>query len=271
MFSIGEFSKITGLTVKTLRFYHEQGVLVPSRVDGQSGYRYYADNKVETARIIVRLRALEFPLHDITQILNAHEDDGDILDYLERQKRSLQEKMKQYREMDQSLEQIINQEMEARRTMTDQTFDIVEKRVDPLLVAGIRMKGAYSDCGKGFSTIGKRFGRHLCGKPLLLHFDDEYKEDDAEFEACIPVRKGGTKDGVTVHEIPGGECVALLHKGPYDDIGRSYAKIFEYVNERGYKYEVPTRELYLKGPGMLFKGNPKNYLTEIQLLIKERS
>ncbi|MEX2120445.1 MAG: MerR family DNA-binding transcriptional regulator [Pirellulales bacterium] len=39
-FSIGEFSKITGLTVKTLRFYHEQGLLVPSCVGEETGYRY---------------------------------------------------------------------------------------------------------------------------------------------------------------------------------------------------------------------------------------
>ncbi len=50
MFSIGEFSKLTGLTVKTLRFYHEQGLLKPSAVDDQTGYRYYAADKIEAAR-----------------------------------------------------------------------------------------------------------------------------------------------------------------------------------------------------------------------------
>ena len=50
MFSIGEFSKITGLTVKTLRFYHER--LAPTAIDDQSGYRYYDADKVELARTI---------------------------------------------------------------------------------------------------------------------------------------------------------------------------------------------------------------------------
>ena len=52
MFSIGEFSKMTGLTVKTLRFYHDQGILEPSHVESGSGYRFYAPAKVETARVI---------------------------------------------------------------------------------------------------------------------------------------------------------------------------------------------------------------------------
>jgi DNA-binding transcriptional MerR regulator len=43
VFSIGEFSKITGLTVKTLRFYHEQQLLPPASIDDRSGYRYYSD------------------------------------------------------------------------------------------------------------------------------------------------------------------------------------------------------------------------------------
>jgi len=46
MYSIGEFSQVTGLTIKTLRFYHEQGVLAPSRVDPHSGYRYYDDQQM---------------------------------------------------------------------------------------------------------------------------------------------------------------------------------------------------------------------------------
>ena len=58
LFSIGEFSRVTGLTVKALRFYHEEEVLVPAEVDGVTGYRYYADRQVETARAVKFLREL---------------------------------------------------------------------------------------------------------------------------------------------------------------------------------------------------------------------
>jgi effector-binding domain-containing protein len=46
-----------------------------------------------------------------------------------------------------------------------------------------------------------------------------------------------------------------------------YAKILSEAGRRDLKISLPTREMYLKGPGMIFKGNPKNYLTEIQLPI----
>jgi len=50
-YSIGEFSQITGLSVKTLRFYHEKGILLPSSVDEATGYRFYQADKIEKARI----------------------------------------------------------------------------------------------------------------------------------------------------------------------------------------------------------------------------
>ena len=102
------------------------------------------------------------------------------------------------------------------------------------------MKGRYSDCGQGFAQIGKGFGRHICGKPFLLHFDSEYKEDDADFEACMPVRKGSSTNGVSVRELGGGRGVTLLYKGPYGDIGRSYSKILAYTKEHGYEIETQS-------------------------------
>ena len=76
-------------------------------------------------------------------------------------------------------------------------------------------------------------------------------------------------DEITVRELPGGRCLSLLHKGPYHGISSSYAQLFAYAKEHGHKITTPTREVYIKGPGMIFKGNPKKYLTEIQMLVGE--
>ena len=119
----------------------------------------------------------------------------------------------------------------------------------------------------GFTRVGKAVGRHICGKAMCLYYDGEYRDDDADFEPCFPIRREVAADGVSVRTLPGGRCLTLVHRGPYDQLGRSYAKIMKAVNERQLKIEVPSREIYLKGPGMIFKGNPKNYLTEIQMLI----
>jgi len=267
LLTIGEFSKVTGLTVKTLRFYQEQGLLSPTVIDEETGYRYYGEQKIEVAAIIVALRKLDFPLAEIAGILHSCAEDADLLDALEAHKKSIQVRMRQDREVAKRLDEIISAQREAKTIMNQPTFDVQEKTLEPLLVAGIRIKGKYSDCGRGFGRIGKRFGRQICGKTLMLHYDTEYKEDAADFEACLPIRNGQSADGISVRELPGGKCVSLLHAGPYDELGRSYAKVFKHVNDRGYQVQMPTREVYLKGPGMVFKGNPKKYLTEIQVVI----
>jgi DNA-binding transcriptional MerR regulator/effector-binding domain-containing protein len=266
-YSIGEFSQITGLSVKTLRFYHEKGILLPSEVDPATGYRFYDAGKIEKARVIMRLRQMEFALEDIAVVLGKCADDADILSYLEQQKQVLQQRIHEDRDIVRSLNEIIAKEKAARQLLENGNFVVEEKAFEPLLVAGIRMKGKYSDCGKGFAQLGKAVGRYLRGKPLCLYYDGEFREDDAEFEPCFPLRKEIAADGISVRTLPAGRCLALVHRGPYDQLGRSYAKILKQANERKMKIAVPTREVYVKGPGMIFRGNPSSYLTEIQLPI----
>jgi DNA-binding transcriptional MerR regulator len=266
MFSIGEFSKLTQLTVKTLRFYHEQGLLVPAFVDPDTGYRYYDQSHIETARGITYLHSLEFSLNDIKQLLQ-NQGDEDLLNLLERQQSAIKERIKLLRKAALSIDQFILEERQAR-AMAQTVNQVQEKILEPLLVAGIRMKGKYSDCGQAFARIGRSLGRFICGKPLLLHYDTEYREEDADFEACMPVRQRKDVNGILARELPGGRCVSLVHQGPYDQLGRSYARVFEHINAQTYEVILPTREVYLKGPGMILKGDPKKYLTEIQILIE---
>lgn len=54
---------------------------------------------------------------------------------------------------------------------------------------------------------------------------------------------------------------------PYTELGKSYERLFAYLHEKGLKAQLPSREVYLKGPGMLFRGNPRKYLTEIQVRV----
>ncbi len=265
MFTIGDFSKITGLTVKTIRFYHEKGLLAPTCVDEQTGYRYYDRSRVERARAIAHLRSLDLSLDEIGEILRTAEDDADLREVMSRQKAVLEARIERYRDVVRSLDAFLNNHEEARRIMAQSTFQVQEKVAAPMTVATLRMKGRYSECGTAFGRIGKRFGRFIRGKPLLLHHDEEYREDDADFEACLPVSGGQSTDGITVRELPAARCVTLLHKGPYEELGQSYAKILEYIRARGYEIVLPTREVYHKGPGMIFRGNPRNYLTEIQV------
>ena len=101
-----------------------------------------------------------------------------------------------------------------------------------------------------------------------LLFDDEYRENDADFEACVPLRRKVDATEVSVRELEGGAAICLKHRGPYHTIGRSYSRLFQFAKENHLERRLPSREVYLKGPGVFFRGNPKKYLTEIQILVR---
>jgi len=267
-YSIGEFSRVTGLSVKTLRFYHEKGILVPTSVDETTGYRFYDADKIEKARVVMQLRQIEFSIEDIAAVFAECNDDADILNHLERQKQFLQQRISEDRDIVHSLGEIIAREKEAKQILEAANYQVEEKTVAPQLVAGLRMKGKYSDCSTGFPRLAKAVGRYISGKALCLYYDGEYREEDANFEPCFPVRKRIEVDGICVRELPGARCLSLIHRGPYDQLGRSYARVLKQAAERQLKVALPTREVYVKGPGMIFKGNPRNYLTEILLPIQ---
>jgi DNA-binding transcriptional MerR regulator/effector-binding domain-containing protein len=268
MFTIGEFSRITGLTVKALRFYHEEGLLAPSCVDDQSGYRYYDASKVDVARTIAFLKQLDFSLAEIRELLQGGDDPAELTAALERQRAAIDERIRKLKKARRSLDEFLMAQREGKTMLTTKaTFQCEEKTLPPMKIAAYRMHAPYKDCGAGFAKIGKTFWSQICGPALLLCHDSEYQEI-ANYETCMPVKSGQSRDGIEVRDLPGGRCVALLHQGPYDQLSRSYEKAMSYVKERGYKLLTPCREVYLKGPGMIFKGNPKNYLTEIQLMIE---
>ena len=269
MYSIGEFSRISGLGVKTLRFYHERGLLVPAAVDEQTGYRYYNTSNIETARIIRALRDFEFSLDDIAVMLSECGDDQDLVGFLERHKHALRDRLRYYQNVIQTIDDLLARERNAWEVPTmGHAFEIEEREIESLVVAGLRMKGKYSDCGSGFSVVAKEIGRHIAGKPMCLFYDGEYQEEDADFEACFPIRKIVKTANAAVRELPRARCVTLLHRGPYNTLGQSYKRVLDYTKTKGYAIDLPTREVYIKGPGMIFKGNPSRYLTEIQLPVR---
>ena len=85
--SIGDFSRMTYLSVKALRHYHDVGVLEPAEIDLSSGYRFYEPNQVGVAQMICRLRDLGMPLDEVKTILQAPDErarDATLLTHLQR-------------------------------------------------------------------------------------------------------------------------------------------------------------------------------------------
>ncbi len=263
MLSIGEFSRVTQLSIKALRLYHEKGILVPDEIDYESKYRYYKSSAVEKALIIKTLKDMGFSLNEIKQIIMEYNDDRQIVGHIEKKLKEIDTTMRKYEDMKQQLSLFL------QRTAAEKTTHPadVEKEVIPdTLICGIRFKGKYDEIGKRYGILSRECGRYARGKPFTLYYDGEYKENDADIEACLEVKKKVTIKGIDCRELKGGRAVTLIHRGPYEELGRSYQKLFEYVTDNNLKTLLPSREQYIKGPGMIFMVNPKKYVTKLMLL-----
>jgi len=268
LLTIGEFSRATALTVKTLRHYHERALLIPARVDPTSGYRYYSEAAIERAGVIKALRELDFSLDAIGEILSECADDADALTFLTEQREAIAARMAHLRSVASVLDSVIRTEKEAK-AMNDTIHEIEDRQIAPLLVAGIRTRGRFAASKAGFKRLGRTFGFGLAGKPGMLIYDEEYKQDDADFEPFFPIKKPKQTDsGIHVRELPAGRALCLVHRGPYDRISGVYARLLAHARKLELSPQAPSREIYIKGPGMLFAGNPEKYLTEVQLFLK---
>ncbi len=265
-YSIGEFSQIVRVSVKALRLYHEKGVLVPDFVDPESGYRYYSQEQIGEARVVGNLKELGFSLSEIKEVLESCEEDGDLLDRLKEKRRELEKRVARFQDSIADIELVVSGQF-SESGYADSGEAVIEKTLPDMLVAGHRLCGRYSDSGQGFRVLGRRAGRFLKGKPMILYFDGEYREEDANFEPCFEVKQVVEHEQLHCRELAGGRALTLLHRGPYETLSGSYARLFAEVKARGLKPLCPSREVYHKGPGMILRGNPKRYLTEIQFLV----
>jgi DNA-binding transcriptional MerR regulator len=267
MLSIGEFSRVTQLTIKALRLYHEKGILIPDRIDYDSKYRYYRSSAVEKALAVKRLKDMGFSLHEIKEIVQECSDDTQMAVHVEKKLQAIEDTLRQYIEMKQNLSLFLqrNKEEQIGHEHTN-PLPAVEKEIVPgMLTAGIRFKGKYHEVGYKFGTLFKAFGRYARGKPFTLYYDGEFKEEGADIEACIQVKKKIDIEGIDCRELKGGKAVTLIHRGPYEELHRSYRRIYEYCREHNLNILLPTREQYLKGPGMIFRGNPRKYITRLMI------
>ena len=265
MFSIGEFSLITRLSVKTLRYYHEEGLLVPDYIDNETGYRYYREQSFEKVIVITMFREMNFSITDIKDIFSLFTDDIEVMDSLLAQKNKIEGAIHRYRKIHTSLEQLIQQIRSNEMDLKNNNYDVEEKNLEDIIFAGIRYNGKYGDMGRFFTLVGKKVGRYIAGRPMALYYDGEYRENDADIEPGFPVLKSISDNEIACRVLPGGKALTIIHRGAYKTLGNSYRKILSCLEEKKLNMKLPTRELYLKGPGIIFKGKPDNYLTEIQI------
>ncbi|MEA4813125.1 MAG: MerR family transcriptional regulator [Anaerolineaceae bacterium] len=265
MYKIGAFSKITGLTVKALRYYDEEELLRPSGYS-EGGYRLYDEADFELAKMIVLLRQFDFSIAETREVISACPNPSDLYSFIEEKKTKIHHQIAEGQQLLARLERYLAEkgQPEAMPLPSCPSFHI--KNLPKQLIVSKRFKGSYSDTPRHLPDLFRAAQGHGSGALFCLYYDDEYCEE-ADIEICLPVNKPVSGTVLKSRELPGISALTVTHQGPYESIGRSYKAIIDHAWQEGLALGLPSRELYVKGPGLLFKGKPQSYITEIQIPI----
>ena len=149
-------------------------------------------------------------------------------------------------------------------------YEIKIKDIEPVLAATLRFSGRSEDAGKHFPDIYKALKGQSSGSPFFCYYNKEFSET-ADIELCVPVSERKELRGIIIKELPRIKAVCTVHTGSYETIRNAYQALTKYISEKNLETDIPAREVYIKGPGMFFKGNPDKYITEIIIPLKEQS
>lgn len=262
MLKIGEFSKLSHLTVKALRFYEKEGLLVPAYTDQWTGYRFYETSQLEGAAKIKAYRQLDLSIEEIKAILSGQDARvifADKVTALKSQREDINVRLS-----------IINHILEDE----EMKYQVTVKEIPSAIIYYSEVKlPKYSDLMKYVPEIGAECMKLnpglKCAEPpyeFCEYLDEEHKETDVLIrhnEAVVDF--GVENDNIKFKKIPAAKVLSILHKGAYEQIGEAYAFIMKYAEENGYKVAGLARECYIDG--IWNKESVDEWLTEIQLPI----
>ena len=244
--SIGDFSQITHLSVKTLRRYHEAGLLQPAEVDPHTGYRHYATTQVPTAQVIRRFRELGMPVREVREVLSATDPQARsalIAGHLER----LESQLGQTQAAVTSLRRLLQP--------PSPPIQVEIRAAAAITTAAIRATVDHSEVIDWYGAAMAELDRSLrtahltpAGPSGGLYDNELFTDDRGSAVVYVPVADPPAIGRVRPFTVPAAELAITVHQGPHDDIDVSYGQLGTYVTEHALAVAGPVRETYLTGP-----------------------
>ncbi|MDA3900572.1 MAG: MerR family transcriptional regulator [Spirochaetes bacterium] len=267
MYRIGLFSKMTKVTIKALRFYEAEGLLVPDYIDPDSGYRYYSSPQLSHVYRIVSLRQCGFSVVQIRQILDGRNIEELFYDQRNKLEEQALETARQLSSVNHYLESVTEAENEK--------YDVILKELPSVIVYSCRMVvDSYDD----YFTVIPKIGEEVCrvnpglccvdDPPycFIMYHDGEYREQRIDIEFCEAVSERGQEtERIKFKEIQSvKQAACALHKGSYSSLPYAYGAVFKWIEDNNLVIVGNPRESYIDGIWNKNK-NDSEWLTELQV------
>lgn len=271
MFQIGEFARLSGLSINTLRHYDATGILRPSRVDPHTGYRAYDAAQLSAVNQILALKDAGFSLEEIARTRADVPSTQALVTLLEAKAGDMRALLLRQQE---KVDRLLNSIFLIKNGGIPIMNEIRIKSTEPILVCAIRRTIDRMAFDQQLEEMWPAVNAHIAqmgGKTvvpcMMLYYDGtwSHKTDTLDIEVIEPI--AGAIEGkgeVIVHTLPAeAEMACIVHVGPFSTIGGTYRALFDWLRQNGYTPKGPLREIYHKGDWAT--DDPAEYVTELQI------
>ena len=247
LLGIGEFAQATHLSIKTLRRYHESGLLEPASVDHRTGYRTYTTAQIPTAQIIRRFRDLDMPLGDIQAVLNA----GDLRtrnDLISAHLARLEENLARTQGVVASLRDLLDQSVSEPSITLRRIEETSVASITEVLDAKDALSWLQGALGELQATLAVQ-RLPITGVAGGIFSKALFTEARGEATVFLPCGGSVRKLGRVVPLIvPATEVAVAVHAGSHRNIDLAYGALATHVTRHALAVDGPIREYYVVGP-----------------------
>ena len=266
LYKIGMFAAMNHVTVKALRFYEEQGLLMPVLIHPQTGYRYYTLSQMAVLHQITALKLAGFTLEEIARI-NSGADEEAVL---------LKKKSELLAKISDLTKQIAVVDGYLSKKKTRLSAPVLIKTIPETTVAFMRIRLESYDClfdrMPAMGALMEKAGC-TCALPeycFTNYLEPGYKDGDILVEICESVVEAKEETrGLQFKTLPAIQAACVFHKGSYRTFSESYETVLRYIEENGYEIAGEIRESYIDG--VWNKEDESQWLSEIQVPVRRRT
>ena len=266
LYKIGMFAAMNHMTVKTLRFYEEQGLLMPALIHPETGYRYYTLSQMAVLHQISALKQAGFTLEEIAHI-NAGADEEAVL---------LKKKAELLAKIADLTRQIAVVDGYLSKKKTGLSAPVLIKTIPQTTVAYMRIRlESYDGLFDRMPEMGTLMEKAGCECALpeycfTAYPEAGYKDADILVDICESVVAAKKETGdLRFKTLPEIQAACVFHKGSYRTFAESYETVLRYIEENGYEIAGEIRESYIDG--VWNKDDESQWLSEIQVPVRKRA
>ncbi|WP_324822844.1 MerR family transcriptional regulator [Sinanaerobacter sp. ZZT-01] len=273
MLKIGDFSKLTHVSVRMLRYYDSQGLLKPSVIDSVTGYRMYSAEQVPELQKIIMLRDLNFGVAETKELLQ-NWNNGHLIQSLHNKIKDIKDliKMEQNR-----IGQIQSAIAHIESDKFDQYYNVTIKSIPAYPVISLRRKvdnhfeerKLWAELMEFVSREHIEYDRSNQNNVAIYH-DEEYLDSGVDIEVCLLVKRlGKNKDSFTYRTLgPVDKMACMMVYGPYENIAGAYRSFADWL-DKNQPYAMNSSSRQVTIIDHQDTDNPEEYLTEIQIPLIE--